>query len=45
MVTTSERNHCTIVSNDQKNMITINIQASGDNTRLQITNVSKRSSD
>jgi hypothetical protein len=45
MVTTSEQNHCTIVSNDQKNMITINIQASGDDTRLQITNVSKRSSD
>jgi uncharacterized OB-fold protein len=45
MVTTSEQNHCTIVSNNQKNMITINIQASGDDTRLQITNVSKRSSD
>jgi hypothetical protein len=45
MVSTSEQNHCTIVSNDQKNMITINIQASGDDTRLQITNVSKRSSD
>src|ERR1035438_5501666 len=25
MVTTSEQNHCTIVSNNQKNMITINI--------------------
>ena len=45
MVTTSEQNHCTIVSNDKKNMITINIEASGDNTRLQITNVSKKSSD
>jgi hypothetical protein len=45
MVTTSEPNHCTIVSNDKKNMITINIEASGDNTRLQITNVSKKSSD
>ncbi|HEY4762168.1 MAG TPA: zinc ribbon domain-containing protein [Candidatus Sulfotelmatobacter sp.] len=45
MVTTSEQHHCTIVSNNQKNMITINIQASGDDTRLQITNVSKRSSD
>ncbi len=45
MVTTSDRNHCTIVSNNQKNMITINIQASGDNTKLQITNVSKKSSD
>ena len=45
MVTTSEQNHCTIVSNDKKNMITINIEASGDNTRLQITDVSKKSSD
>ena len=45
MVTTSEQNHCTIVSNDQKNMITINVEAGGDNTRLQITNVSKKSSD
>ncbi|MFZ0859451.1 MAG: zinc ribbon domain-containing protein [Candidatus Sulfotelmatobacter sp.] len=45
MVTTSDQNHCTIVSNNQKNMITINIQASGNNTKLQITNVSKKSSD
>ena len=45
MVTTSDQNRCTIVSNNQKNMITINIQASGDNTRLQITNVTKKSSD
>jgi hypothetical protein len=45
MVTTSEQNHCTIVSNDKKNMITINVEASGGNTRLQITNVSKKSSD
>ena len=45
MVTTSEQNHCTIVSNDKKNMITINVEASGDNTRLQITNVTKKSSD
>jgi hypothetical protein len=45
MVTTSEPNHCTIVSNNQKNMITINVEARGDNTKLQITNVSKKSSD
>src|SRR5579864_7732086 len=45
MVTTSDQNHCTIVSNNQKNMVTINIQGSGDNTRLQITNVTKKSSD
>ena len=44
MVTTSDQNRCTIVSNDQKNMITINIEARGDTTKLQITNVSKKSS-
>ena len=42
MVTTSEQNHCTIVSNDRKNMVTINIEASRDNTKLQITNVTKK---
>jgi hypothetical protein len=45
MVTTSDQNHCTIVSDNQKNMVTINIQAGGDTTRLQITNVTKKSSD
>jgi hypothetical protein len=45
MVTTSDQNRCTIVSNNQKNMVTINIQSSGDTTRLQITNVTKKSSD
>jgi len=40
-VTTSDQNHCTIVSSDQKNLITINVQGSGDTTKLQITNVSK----
>ena len=30
MANTSDQNHCTIVSNDQKNMITINVEASGD---------------
>jgi hypothetical protein len=41
-VTTSDQNHCTIVSSDQKNMITINIQASGDSSKFQITSVSKK---
>ena len=45
MVTTSDQNRCTIVSNNQKNMVTINIQGGGDTTRLQITNVTKKSSD
>lgn len=43
MVTTSDQNRCTIVSNDQKNMITINIEANGDATKFQITSVSKKS--
>ena len=42
MVTTSEQNRCTIVSNDHKNMVTINIEVSGDTTKLQITNVTKK---
>jgi|SRR5271155_2125714 len=44
MVTTSDANQCTIVSNDQKNMITITIKAHGDKTRITITNVSKSGS-
>ena len=43
MVTSSEQNHCNIVSNNQRNMITINIAANGDTTKLQTTNVSKKS--
>jgi hypothetical protein len=42
MTTTSDQSRCTIVSNDQKNMITINIEGSGEATRIQITNVSKK---
>jgi hypothetical protein len=42
-VTSSDQNRCNLVSNDQKNMITININADGDSTKLQITNVSKKS--
>lgn len=45
MVTTSDPNHCSIVSNTQKNMVTINIHSSGDMTKIQITNVTKKSSD
>lgn len=41
-VATSDQNHCTIVSSDEKNMITINVQASGDTTKFQITSVSKK---
>ncbi len=42
MTTTSDQNRCAIVSNDQNNMITINIEAAGSTTKLQITNVSKK---
>lgn len=44
MVMTSEANQCTIVSNDQKNMITIAVKAENDKTRIVITNVSKAGS-
>jgi hypothetical protein len=43
MSTSSDTNRCNIVSNDQKNMITVNIEANGDTTKIQITNVSKKS--
>jgi hypothetical protein len=44
MSTNSDQNRCTIVSNEQKAMITINIEANGDNSKFQITNVTKKSS-
>ena len=40
---TSDQNHCTIMSGDPQNMITITVQASGDTTKLVIANVSKKS--
>lgn len=40
MVTTSQSNHCTIVSNDPKNLVTINIEGGGDKTKIQIATVS-----
>ncbi len=43
MATTSDRNRCTIVSNDQKNMITVNLEANGRSTKIQISNVTKSS--
>jgi len=41
-VRTSDQNRCTIVSNDQNNMITINVQGGGDTTKFQITSVRKQ---
>jgi hypothetical protein len=40
-VVTSQANQCTIVSNDQKNMITINAKPENGKTKIMITNVSK----
>jgi len=43
MVTTSDSGRCTIISNDHKSMITVNIEAHGDKTKIMITNVSRKS--
>ena len=42
MTTTSDQNQCTIISNTQNGMITINIEADGDATKIQISNVNKK---
>jgi hypothetical protein len=39
VVTTSDQNRCSIIAQDQKNMITINIQAEDGQTKIQITHV------
>jgi zinc-ribbon domain len=41
MVSTTDQNRCTIISNDSKNMTTINLEPDGGKTKIQITNVSK----
>jgi hypothetical protein len=38
---TSDSNRCTIVSNDQKNMVTIHIEPNGDGSKFQITTVTR----
>jgi zinc ribbon protein len=40
MVTTSDQNRCKIIAQDDKNMTTIDIQADGGQTKIQITHVS-----
>ena len=44
--TSSDKNHCTIVANDQKNdqknMVTINVEPIGDHSKFQITHVTKK---
>jgi|ERR1700722_2317300 len=42
-VSSSDAGRCTIVSNDQKNMVTINVESHGDSSKFQISSVSKRS--
>jgi hypothetical protein len=42
MVMTAQSDACTIVSNDKKNMITINLKAEGDKTKIVITNVTHK---
>ena len=42
-VSTSEQKRCTIVSNDPRNMITINVEPNGDGSRFQIVNVIRKS--
>jgi zinc-ribbon domain len=44
MVTTADKNRCAIVSRDGQNMITINAEAAGDKTNIQITSVTKKTS-
>jgi hypothetical protein len=43
MVTSSDAGRCTIIANDRKSMITINIEAEGGKTKIQITNVFRKS--
>jgi hypothetical protein len=43
MVTTSDSGHCTIIANRHNSVITINIEARGDKTKIQIANVSNKS--
>lgn len=43
MTTSSDQNRCTIISNNQSAMITVNVEANGDTTKFQISNVSKKS--
>lgn len=41
-VSTSDENHCTIVSNAPPNVITINVDPSGDGSKFQISSVNKK---
>ena len=43
MVTTSDAGRSTIISNDNKSMITINVESHGGKTKIMITSVSRKS--
>ncbi|MFZ3187929.1 MAG: hypothetical protein WA180_05655, partial [Candidatus Sulfotelmatobacter sp.] len=43
MVTSSDAGRCSIISNDHNSMITINIEAEDGKTKIQITNVTRKS--
>ena len=43
MSTSSDQNRCTIISNDQKSTITVNMESADGATRIQISNVTKSS--
>ncbi len=43
MVTTSDAGRSTIISNDNKSMVTINIESQGGRTKIMITSVSRKS--
>jgi hypothetical protein len=43
MTSTSSQNHCSIVSNDHGNMITVNVESSADSTKIQISSINKPS--
>ncbi|MFZ0320349.1 MAG: hypothetical protein WAL56_14595 [Candidatus Sulfotelmatobacter sp.] len=43
MVSSSDAGRCTIISNDKKSMITINIETAGDKTKIMITSVTRNS--
>lgn len=42
IVTTSDSGRCTIIANGHNSVITINIEARGDKTKIQITNVTHK---
>src|ERR1035438_9580661 len=42
VATNADQNQCTIVSNNRGNMVTVKIEAEGDTSKIQITNVTRK---